>query len=77
MIVVVKRFVAFDGVTHHSIRERGDGPFQIFRDGAKFEDGSQPAWMQDEPLSGLFESVDAAEAELRRSPMQFRPINSN
>jgi hypothetical protein len=77
MTVVVKRFVAFDDVTYHSIRERADGTFQIFRDGAKFEDGSQPAWMEDEPLSGLFESVDAAEAELRCSPMQFRPINAN
>ncbi len=42
MTVTIKRFVAFDGLTHHSIRKRTDGFFQIFRDGYTLEDGSQP-----------------------------------
>ena len=77
MIVTIKRFVAFDGATYRSIRQRSDGLFQIFNDGARLEDGSQPYWMEDKPVSGLFESADAAEAELLRSQMQFRQVNSN
>jgi hypothetical protein len=75
--VTVKRFVAFDGLTYHSIRRRADGLFQIFRDGSFFEDGSQPYWAQDEAISGLFENVDIAEEELLRSQLQFRPVDSN
>lgn len=75
--VTIKRFVAFDGLTYHSIRKRADGSFQIFHDGSFFEDGSQPDWAQDEAISGLFESADMAEEELLRSQMQFRPVDSN
>jgi hypothetical protein len=75
--VTVKQFVAFDGVTLVSIRKRTDGAFQIFRDGFELDDGSQPYWTQDEPQSGLFDSVESAEAELLRSKMKFRPLNSN
>jgi hypothetical protein len=75
--VTIKRFVAFDGLIHHSIRKRTDGFFQIFRDGYTLEDGSQPYWAQDEPISGLFESAAGAEEELLRSQMQFRPVISN
>jgi hypothetical protein len=77
VLFTIKRFVAFDGLTHYSIRKRSDGAFQIFYDGFTLEDGSQPYWAQDESKSGLFESVESAEAELLRSQMQFRPVDSN
>jgi hypothetical protein len=74
MTITIKRFVAFDGLTYHSIRRRADGFFQIFCDGSTLEDGSQPYWLEDKPLSGLFENADLAEEELLRSQMQFRPV---
>lgn len=72
--VIIKRFVGIHGCIYHSIRRRSDGNYQIYRDGAYLRDGSQPYWMQDEPISGLFADVDAAEEEVQRSRMQFRAL---
>jgi hypothetical protein len=60
------RFVASDGLTRYSVRERPDGLFLIVHDGATLEDGSHPYWMEDRILSGLFGSASLAESELER-----------
>lgn len=62
----VCRFVAPDGSMRYSVRERPDGLFVIVHDGAVLEDGSQPYWMEDCALSGLFGSAELAQSELAR-----------
>lgn len=57
-------FVASDGLTRYSVRKRPDGLFLIVHDGAALEDGSQPYWMEDRILSGLFGTASLAESEL-------------
>jgi hypothetical protein len=73
---VVKRFVSSNGVTFFSIRRRSDGNYQIYRDGAFLEDGTQPYYMEDKPVSGLFGDVAAAEEEMLRSRMNCKPVAS-
>jgi hypothetical protein len=60
------RFVAPDGLMRYSVRQRPDGLFVVVHDGATLEDGSQPYWMEDYILSGIFGSAALAEAELRQ-----------
>lgn len=60
------RFVATDGLTRYSVRQRSDGLFVVIHEGAILEDGSQPYWMEDRILSGLFGTAELAEAELRQ-----------
>lgn len=60
------KFVAPDGLMRYSVRQRPDGLFMVVHDGAFFEDGSQPYWMEDRTLSGLLGSAELAEMELRR-----------
>lgn len=62
----VCRYVAPDGLMRYSVRQRPDGLFMIVHDGAALEDGSQPYWMEDHVLSGLFGNADLAVAELER-----------
>ena len=62
--ITVCRFVAPDGLTRYSVRKRPDGLFVIVHDGATLEDGTQPYWMEDRILSGLFGDLSAAESEL-------------
>lgn len=62
----VCRFVAPDGLMRYSVRQRPDGLFVIVHDGATLADGSQPYWMEDRVLSGLFGSRDLAVSELER-----------
>ena len=71
---IVRQYVGYDGLSRCSIRLRSDGIFQIYRDGGYLEDGTQPYWMEDEPISGLFGDLKAAEEEVSRSPMQWRPV---
>lgn len=63
----IRRYVAPDGAMWFSIRVRSDGNYQIVHDGAHLEDGSQPYWMEDRVMSGLFADADMAEEELMRT----------
>jgi hypothetical protein len=54
------------GVMRYSVRQREDGLFQVVHDGATLDDGSQPYWMEDQILSGLYANADLAEEELHR-----------
>jgi hypothetical protein len=60
------RFVAPDGLMRYSVRQRSDGLFVVVHDGANRDDGSQPYWMEDRVLSGLFGSAELAETELKQ-----------
>lgn len=60
----VSGFVAPDGRMRYSVRRRQDGLFQIVHDGATLDDGSQPWWMEDRILSGIFATAELAETEL-------------
>ncbi len=62
--ITVCMFVASDGLTRYSVRKRPDGLFVIVHDGATLEDGTQPYWMEDRLLSGLFGDLSAPEREL-------------
>jgi len=62
----VRQFVSPDGVMRYSIRERRDGLFQIVHDGAKLPDGSQPYYLEDRIVSGMFATADLAEEEMQR-----------
>jgi hypothetical protein len=63
----VRRFVEVGaGGAQYSIRKRSDGLFKIVHDGAKFDDGSQPYWMEDRVLTGIYASADLAEDEVQR-----------
>jgi len=50
----------------YSIRERRDGLFQIVHDGATLSDGSQPYYLEDRIVSGMFATADLAEEEMQR-----------
>ena len=63
---IVARYADPFGPMRYSVRRRPDGTFQIVHDGATLEDGSQPYWLQDRVLSGLYGTADAAQAELIR-----------
>lgn len=63
---IVRRFAQPDRAVHYSIRRRNDGLFQIVHDGAKLPDGSQPEWMEDRVLIGIYATVDLADDELQR-----------
>ena len=62
----VRQFVSPDGVMRYSIRERRDGLFQIVHDGATLPDGSQPYYLEDRIVSGMFTTADLAEQEMQR-----------
>lgn len=63
---IVRRFAEPNTLMRYSIRRRRDDLFQIVHDGAKLPDGSQPDWMEDRVLAGIYETVDLAENELQR-----------
>ena len=73
--VIIKRFVSFNGHTVFSVRQRSDGFYQIFRDGTFVEDGTQPYWEQDEPISGLFGDAAIAEQEIIRWQLHCEPVH--
>jgi len=62
----VRQFVSSNGEMRCSIRQREDGLFQIVYDGTVLPDGTQPYWMEDRVVSGIFATADLAEAELQR-----------
>jgi hypothetical protein len=62
----IRRFIEIEGGVRYSIRERSDGMFQIVQDGGKLEDGSQPYWMEDRILTGIYATADLAEDEVQR-----------
>ena len=63
---IVRQFAEPDGEVRYSVRRRRDALFQIVHDGAKLPDGSQPYWMEDRVLTGIYETADLAEEELHR-----------
>ena len=60
----VRKFVSSKGEIRYSIRKREDGFFQIVHDGSRLPDGSQPYWMEDRVVSGIFATADLAEKQL-------------
>ena len=50
----------------YSVRRRPNGGFHVVHDGATLEDGSQPYWLEDRVLSGIYGTAELAEAELIR-----------
>jgi hypothetical protein len=62
----ISRYADPLGQMHYSVRRRHDGFFQIVHDGTTLEDGSQPDWMEDRVLSGIYGTAELAEAELIR-----------
>lgn len=63
---MVARYADPLGPMRYSVRRRPDGTFQIVHDGAMLEDGSQPYWLEDCVLSGIYGTAELAEAELVR-----------
>jgi hypothetical protein len=65
---VVKRFVRTfpeGGRALYSVRRRSDGLYQAYHDNP-YEGINQPYQFDDEAISGLFEDIPSAEAELLR-----------
>ena len=62
----------FKGLARFSVRRRQDGSFQAYHDNQWLE-SDQDYQPDGEPISGLFENVEAAEAELFRHP-GFKPF---
>ena len=62
----VVRYAEPSGCMRYSVRRRSDGAFQVVHDGATLEDGSQPYWLEDRVLSGIYGTAELAEAELIR-----------
>jgi hypothetical protein len=69
--VVVKRYVGgLAGGRRCSIRRRSDGNFQIYNDNP-YVGINQPYQFDDEPVSGIFGDLVAAEAEFIRTHPGF------
>lgn len=62
----IVRYVDPSDGMRYSVRRRSDGAFQVVHDGATLEDGSQPYWLEDRVLSGIYGTAELAEAELIR-----------
>ena len=72
--IVVRQFVGgFEGRMRRSIRQRPDGLFQIWDDN-RYE--GLGYGYDDEPLSGLFADLAAAEEEFVRLNPSFEPEQS-